>query len=45
MAAEALRQAAEALLSAPGARGWWDPVDLAGQRYVEWDGLPRLTGP
>jgi hypothetical protein len=45
MAADELRPVAEALLSAPGARGWWDPADLAGQRYVEWDGLPRLTGP
>jgi hypothetical protein len=44
IAADQLRPVAEALLSSPGARGWWNAVDLAGQRFVEWDDQPRLTG-
>ena len=40
-----LRPVAQALLAAPGARGWWDPVRLGEQRLVEWDGEPPLRGP
>jgi hypothetical protein len=36
---------AQALLAAPGARNWWDPARLDGQRLVEWDGEPALLGP
>ncbi len=45
LAAEQLRPVAEALVSSPGARCWWEPADLADQRFVEWDGQPRLAGP
>jgi hypothetical protein len=45
LAAGELRPVAEALVDSPGARRWWEPVDLAGQRFVEWDGQPRLAGP
>ncbi len=40
-----LRPVAEALVNSPGARRWWEPADLAGQRFVEWDGQPHLSGP
>ncbi len=45
LATDQLRPVADALLASPGARRWWNPVDLAGQRFVEWDDQPRLTGP
>lgn len=45
LAAGELRPVAEALVDSPGVRRWWEPVDLAGQRFVEWDGQPCLTGP
>jgi hypothetical protein len=45
LARQELRPAAVALVSAPAARRWWDPVALADQRFLEWDGWPRLTGP
>jgi hypothetical protein len=44
LAARELRPIAEALVASPGARRWWEPTDLAGQRFVQWDGQPRLTG-
>jgi len=44
MAAGELRPVADALVSAPAARRWWDPVARADQRFLEWDGWPRLTG-
>jgi hypothetical protein len=44
MAAGELRPVAAALVSAPAARRWWDPVARADQRFLEWDGWPRLTG-
>jgi hypothetical protein len=40
-----LRPVADALVSAPAARRWWEPVARADQRFLEWDGWPRLTGP
>lgn len=45
LAARELRPVAEALVASPGARCWWGPVDLADQRFVEWDDQPRLAGP
>lgn len=45
LAAGALRPVAGALVDSPGAARWWEPADLAGQRFVEWDGQPRVTGP
>lgn len=45
LAAGELRPVAEALVDSPGLRRWWEPVNLAGQRFVEWDGQPCLTGP
>jgi hypothetical protein len=44
LAAEELRPVADALVSAPAARRWWEPVARADQRFLEWDGWPRLTG-
>jgi hypothetical protein len=40
-----LRPVAEALVSSPAARRWWEPVALADQRFLEWDEWPRLSGP
>lgn len=40
-----LRPVAEALVSAPAARRWWEPLARADQRFLEWDDWPRLTGP
>jgi hypothetical protein len=45
LAARELRPVAEALVDSPGASRWWKLADLASQRFVEWDGQPRLTGP
>jgi hypothetical protein len=45
LAQEELRPVAEALVTAPGARTWWDPVRLADQRFLDWDDCPRVTGP
>jgi hypothetical protein len=45
MAVDQLRPVAEALVSSSAARRWWQPADLAVQRFVEWDGQPRLSGP
>ncbi len=45
LAQEELRPAADALVSAPAACRWWDPVARADQRFLEWAGWPRLTGP
>src|SRR5262249_51334665 len=44
-AQEELRPVADALVSAPAARRWWDPVARADQRFLEWADWPRLTGP
>jgi hypothetical protein len=44
LAKEELRPVADALVAAPGAASWWAPVALADQRYLEWDGCPRVTG-
>jgi hypothetical protein len=44
LAHEELRPVAEALLSAPAAHRWWEPVARADQRFLEWDEWPRLTG-
>jgi hypothetical protein len=38
------RPVAAALLAAPAAHRWWQPVAAADQRFLEWDGGPRLTG-
>lgn len=40
LAAAELRPVAEALVASPGARRWWEPADLAGQRFAEWGGQP-----
>ena len=45
LAAEELRPVAGALVSAPAACRWWDPVARADQRFLEWADWPRLTGP
>ncbi len=45
LAKEELRPVAEALVTAPGAATWWEPVALADQRFLEWDDCPRVTGP
>jgi len=45
LAQEELRPVADALVSAPAARRWWDPVARADQRFLEWADWPRLTGP
>lgn len=45
LAKDELRPVAEALVAAPGAANWWEPAALADQRFLEWDGCPRLTGP
>jgi hypothetical protein len=45
LAVDELRPVAEALVSSPAARRWWEPAGLADQRFVQWDGMPRLTGP
>jgi hypothetical protein len=45
MARAELRPVAQALVAAPGTARWWDPVDLADQRFLEWDDCPRVTGP
>lgn len=45
LAQEELRPVADALVSSPAARRWWDPVDRVDQRFLEWDGWPRLAGP
>jgi hypothetical protein len=44
LARRELHPVAEALLSAPGAAAWQEPVVLADQRFLQWDGFPRLTG-
>jgi hypothetical protein len=43
-AEEELRPVAEALVAAPGAARWWDPVVLADQRFLDWDDSPSVTG-
>lgn len=45
LAEEELRPVAEALVTAPGARKWWEPAALADQRFLDWDCCPRVTGP
>jgi hypothetical protein len=45
LARQELRPVADALVAAPAARRWWEPVARADQRFLEWDGWPRLTGP
>ncbi|MGE5288289.1 MAG: hypothetical protein ACM3ML_14050 [Micromonosporaceae bacterium] len=45
LAKQELRPVAEALVSSPASRRWWEPVSRADQRFLEWDGCPRLTGP
>ena len=45
LAKEELRPVAEALVTAPGAAKWWEPVALSDQRFLEWDDCPRVTGP
>jgi hypothetical protein len=45
LAERELRPVADALVSAPAARRWWEPVARADQRFLEWDDWPRLTGP
>jgi hypothetical protein len=45
LAEQELRPVAEALVSAPGAATWWDPVALADQRFLDWDDCPRVSGP
>ena len=45
LAKEELRPVAEALVAAPGTATWWEPAALADQRFLEWDGCPRVTGP
>jgi hypothetical protein len=45
LASTELRPVAEALVSAPGSARWWAPVVLTDQRFLEWDGCPRVTGP
>jgi hypothetical protein len=45
LAATELRPVAEALVDSPGGRRRWEPADLTSQRFVEWDGQPRMTGP
>jgi hypothetical protein len=44
LAGPELRPVADALLAAPAAHRWWQPVAAADQRFLEWDGGPRLTG-
>jgi hypothetical protein len=41
---DALRPAADALIAAPGARWWWDPVDRDRQRWVGAEGLEPPHG-
>ncbi len=45
LAKEELRPVAEALVAAPGTATWWEPATLTDQRFLEWDGYPRVTGP
>ncbi|HEY2549854.1 MAG TPA: hypothetical protein VGI64_04690 [Streptosporangiaceae bacterium] len=45
LAKQELRPVAEALVAARGAAKWWASVALADQRFLEWDGSPRATGP
>ena len=40
LARQELRPVASALVSAPAARRWWEPVARADQRFLEWDGWP-----
>lgn len=44
LAQQELRPVADALVSSPAARRWWEPVERVDQRFLEWDGWPRLTG-
>lgn len=46
-ARDALAPVADALVQAPAAAWWWDPVDLGAQRWIGWAGRagpPTLTG-
>jgi hypothetical protein len=43
-AQQELRPVADALVSAPAARRWWEPATRVDQRFLEWDGWPRLAG-
>jgi|HubBroStandDraft_1064217.scaffolds.fasta_scaffold22569_3 hypothetical protein len=43
-AAEELKPVSDALITAAGARRWWEGTILADQRFVAWDGCPPLRG-
>jgi hypothetical protein len=45
LAKQELRPVAEALVSAPGTRRWWEPVVRGDQRFLEWDDGSHLAGP
>ena len=45
LAKQELRPVAEALVSAPGTRRWWEPVVRGDQRFLEWDDGPHPAGP
>ncbi len=44
LATEAMRPVAKALVGSPGAAHWWDPVQRADQRLLQWDGQPAPIG-
>jgi hypothetical protein len=41
LAQQELRPVADAVVSSPTARRWWEPVARVDQRFLEWDGWPR----